>query len=125
MFDLDFQVLALKAHEAGVRAVERATVVPMVVQQRADPINDSSPVVQQYMVPDGVCGFAWVKFKGNTAWGRYAKKNLKARPAYPTGLQINISAYNQSMQKKEAYATAYAAVLREAGVDAWADSRLD
>lgn len=126
MFKLDFDVIANKAHEAGIKAVEALQVIPMVVSERASPLDDSSPVQKQYYVADGVCGFAWVAFKGNTAWGRYAKKYLGAKSKYGGGLQIWISAYNQSMQKKEAYAQAYAKVLNDNGIaDAYADSRMD
>lgn len=126
MFKLDFDVLANKAREAGLTAVAALQVVPMVVQERTSPLDDASPVTKQYFVADGVCGFAWVAFKGNTAWGRYAKKYLGAKSKYGGGLQIRVSAFNQSMQKKEAYASAYAKVLQEAGIaDAYADSRMD
>lgn len=126
MHKLDFDVLAEKAHAAGVAAVAKLQVRPMVVQSHANPLDDGSAVVKEYFVADGVCGFAWVKFKGVGPWANYAKKYLGARKAYGGGLSINISAYNQSMQKKEAYASAFAAVLREAGIaDAYADSRMD
>lgn len=125
MTQLSFAALAAKAHEAGMAAVGAAQVVPMVVQERASPLDDTSAVKKEWFVADGVCGFAWVKFKGNTAWGKYAKANLGAKAAYGGGLQIWVSAFSQSMQKKEAYATAYAAVLQEAGIAAYADSRMD
>lgn len=34
------------------------------------------------------CGFAWVNFPGNIAFGRWAKKNGIARKHYPAGLSI-------------------------------------
>ena len=54
----DFQALFDKAHAAGHAA---AMVLPS----------------------DGLCGFGWVHFAGTTAWGRWAKKNGRAKPAHP------------------------------------------
>lgn len=125
MEKLDFDVLVLKAKEAGLAAVAALTVVPMVVQERKSPLNDKSPVVQEYVVADGVCGFAGIAFAGNTAWAKYAKQYLGARQGYPKGLYIAVHEFNQSLQKKEAYASAFAAVLREAGIKAYMESRMD
>lgn len=77
------------------------------------------------VVEDGVCGFAWVKIAGNTSFGRWAKKEGIARSAYGGGLQIWISDYGQSMERKEAHARAMAKVLNNNGVKAYAQSRMD
>lgn len=77
------------------------------------------------IVEGGVCGFAWVKIAGNTSFGRWAKKYGYARSAYGSGLQIWISDYGQSMERKEAHARAMAKVLNENGVKAYAESRID
>jgi hypothetical protein len=125
----DFQQLHNEAHDAGMAAVRNTYCVPMIVQQHADPLNDNSPVVYQEQVDDGVCGFAWISFPGNDTHGRWAKGKRFAwgscREGYPKGLQISVSLFNQSMQKKEAYAVAYAKYLRDRGVKAHADSCLD
>ena len=125
MESVNFAALAKKANEAGVAAVAALQVVPMVVQERASPMDDGSPVVKEYFVADGVCGFAGIAFPGVGPFAKYAKQYLGARKGYPKGLYISVSAYNQSLQKKEAYAGAYAAVLREAGVKAYMESRMD
>ncbi len=106
-----------KADKAGKQAVENLNVVPMVV---GDPRTGEA-----WFIADGVCGFAWVKFPGNTPFGRWAKSQGIARPGYPKGLAISVRDYNQSLQKKETYANAFAKVLAEAGIDAYADSRID
>lgn len=122
----NFEALYNKANEAGKAAVAGFTPTPMVVGTASsffsDKIDHNKPV---YTVPDGVCGFAWIKFKGNTPFGKWAKKTGIAKPGYPNGLQIWVSAYNQSMEKKEQYAQAFAKVLKENGIDAYADSRMD
>ena len=122
---MTFQTLYDLAHTAGMRAANECVPTPMVVNQHADMMNDSSPVVESWKVDDGPCGFAWIWFKGNTPFGRWAKRMGHARKSYPSGLQIWVSMFNQSMTKKEAYAQAFAEALRINGVDAYAQSRMD
>jgi hypothetical protein len=80
---------------------------------------------QSWYVSEGCCGFAWIEFKGTTPWARWAKKAGKARKNYPTGYSIWVSEFGQSVDRKEAYAKAFAKVLKEHGVEAYANSRLD
>jgi len=121
-----WQELYDKALQAGREAAKACTPTPMVVQQHANMMDDNSPVVKQWHVPDGVCGFAWVKIRpGNCPFANWLKKNKLGSKAYRGGVEIWISEYNQSMTKKETHAQAMSAVLREAGIDAWAESRMD
>jgi hypothetical protein len=73
------------------------------------------------------CGFAWVEFSGNTKFARALKKAGIAGKAYPKGMQVWNPGGNgtQSMDIKEVAARAYASVLCQHGVDAWARSRAD
>lgn len=125
--DSQFTELVTSAYKAGHAAA--TTVVPpvMVVTEHASPLDDNSPVVQQWVVPAGPCGFAEVKFKGNTAFGRWMKAHQLARHSdYEGGNYIWVSAYDQSVTRKECFARAFAQVLREGGVaDAYSTSRLD
>ncbi len=123
----DFRELYTKAWQAGVEAATGARVVAMTVQQRSNVLDNNSPVVQSWHVPDGVCGFAWIQFKGNSAFAKWCKAqpDIRLSNGYPTGKTIWISDYNQSMQRKEAHANAMAAVLRAGGVDCYAQSRMD
>lgn len=114
-----------EAHAAGHAAATGATVTPMVVSQHADVFNDASPVKKQWVVESGVCGFAGIAVKGNSAFGRWAKAQGKARSHYPSGLYISVSDYGQSLTRKEAYAHAFAGVLNGAGVSAYSESRMD
>ena len=74
------------------------------------------------------CGFAWVvvREKGSTKLGR-ALKSVGFRPEYGGGLSIwNPSGSGtQSITAKEDGAIAYAAVLKQYGIEAHAASRLD
>ena len=121
-----YAALAKKAHEAGLAAAAAKTPTPMIVGEAKSLFNDeidySKPT---YYVPSGICGFAWVFVKGNTGFGRWAKKTGIARPGYPTGLNIRATVGGQSYELKMAYAQAYAAVLQEAGITAYAEGRLD
>jgi hypothetical protein len=112
------------AEAAGKAAGDAVSVTPMTVVMRSNMFDDTSPVVKAYHVPDGVCGFAWVNVGGNTAMGRYMKSKGH-RAGYPKGINYWVSAYGQSMTRKEAFAHAFAKVLRDNGIAAYADSRMD
>jgi hypothetical protein len=120
-----------EAVAAGYAAGNGAKPVPMVVGSAkslfGSGIDPSKPV---YFVPDGACGFAWVKVRpGNSSFAKWLVKNGHAHKAYSGGVDIWISAHNQSVARKEAHAGAMAEVLRAglAGekVSVYADSRLD
>lgn len=125
----------LRSAEAAAMAAGNARVpVPMHVVERANPLDDSSPVVRRYApVMGGVCGFAWVNVKGNSRVANAARKRYGDRDVrgfsvsrgWPSGLNINMSGFGQSMEMKMAAADAYAKVLRDAGHDAWSESRMD
>ena len=123
---IDYAALYEQAEAAGREAADAAVPVPMIVGEETSPlsgvIDHSKPT---YFVSEGLCGFAWVSFKGNTGFGRWAKKAGKAKPAYGGGLRVSVFGYGQSVTRKEAYAHAFAAVLRDNGVEAYAESRLD
>jgi hypothetical protein len=121
-----------RAWAAGVAAAEAHTPTPMTVVERANPLadimgGDPGPVVRQYEpVADGVCGFAWVTIHpGNSSFARWLTKQDLARPHYRGGVQVWISAYNQSYERKSVHAQAMAEALREEGVQAYSGGRLD
>jgi hypothetical protein len=124
--DAKWAELHAKACEAGHAAAEACKPTPMVVQQHANMLDDSSPVTQSWVVEGGPCGFAWVVIRpGNCSFARWAKKHARADKHYYGGVSIWCPLGTQSMAIKEAYCRAYATVLREAGIDAYAGSRLD
>lgn len=121
-----FEALMAEAWEAGVAAGNAARPSVMIVEERANPLDDLSPLRQQWIEPEGPCGFAWVNiYPANSSFGRWALKTGAARKAYGGGLEIWISLFNQSVERKEACASAMAAVLRRGGLQAYANSRLD
>jgi len=77
-------------------------------------------------VDEGVCGFAEVVVpKGNTSFAHWAKKNAGFDTRYGGGLSHWVSAFGQSMERKQAFARAAAEVLNNHGIDAFATSRMD
>lgn len=121
-----YQKIFDEAHKAGMEAGEKHVPTPMVVERHLNPMDDSSPVIERYEpVYSGVCGFAWVRFAGNTGFGRWAKKHNKAQKSYRGGLMIHVHEFGQSMEKKMKYAAAFATKLCENGIEAWMESRED
>lgn len=122
-----FQELWDKASAAGNAAAEKTVPVPMVVAQRANMLDDSSPVVKTWDVPSGVCGFAWVTVRpGNSAFANWLKKKGYGKPdSYAGGVTVWCPLSTQSMEIKSAWAHAVAEVLRGAGVKAYGRDRMD
>jgi hypothetical protein len=111
-----FKQIYDKADEAGHKAVEDCKPIPMQVVQRENPLDDSSTIVKAYEpVEGGVCGFAWVNIApGNHPFCNWLKKNELARKdSYYGGVSIWIHEFEQSMQRKEAYAKAFARVINQ------------
>jgi hypothetical protein len=124
--DAKFSELVARAHEAGMKAGNEALPEPMVVVGRAHPLDDTSPVTNAWYVSEGACGFAWVTVRpGNSSFAIWAKKHAGFRKAYYGGVEHWVSGFGQSMARKEAYARAYANVLREASINAYPGSRMD
>jgi hypothetical protein len=126
--ELEFGKLALKAHEAGLAAGEACVPTPMVVGTPKTLLGNEIDYSQKtYFVADGVCGFAWVHLApATTPFARWAKKSLPhTHKSYYGGLDISSGLMTQSMARNEAYCRAYAAVLREAGIKAYMQSRID
>lgn len=114
-----------KAHAEAMKAVEKLNVIPMIAQIRANPFDDSSKILNEYYIADGVCGFAWVIIKpSNCKFAKFLVSNNLARKV-TSGISYSIRDFNQSMQKKEAYAYAFAKVLQNEGIKAYAESRID
>lgn len=130
----EFHRVFVAAHSAGVRAAEAHEPTPMVVYEPRDVmaslmgndkgIEDARKVYAP--IESGVCGFAWITIRpGTSSAARYAVKEHGFRKAYYGGVEKWVSGFGQSMERKEAYARAYADVLREAGIGASAGSRMD
>jgi hypothetical protein len=122
-----------EAEAAGIAAGRDAVPTPMVVfQPRAGDLftereSDITRAVKVYEpVMDGVCGFAEIVIRpGNSSAANFAKARYGASKRYHGGVGIWVSSYGQSYERKMAYAVAFAGILRDAGINAYADGRLD
>lgn len=116
----EFAALVKQADDAGQTALAAIVPTPMIVFQCANMLDDNSPVVDQHFVEGGVCGFAWVHAgPANTKFTNWAKECLSmllgavsVSPSYGGGININVRIGGQSMARKEAYANAFAHVLK-------------
>jgi hypothetical protein len=62
----------------------------------------------------------------NSRFAKWLKaQNIGDNDDYTRSIMIWIGDFEQSMQKKEAYAVAYAEVLQKHSIDAYANSRMD
>ena len=112
-----FQEIVDKAYEAGIAAGYRARPIPMYVISQGIPID---------RIDDGACGFAWITVRpANSSFAIWAKKQGLMRPMYGGGVTYWVSVFGQSVDRKAAFAGAYAKVLRENGIQATAGDRLD
>jgi hypothetical protein len=128
------KALMLGAHAAGMAAGHAAMPPTMFVREHASPLDDSSPVVKEWAVPAGPCGFAWVTLRPANSraakvmaevftgkFGGHAKRN-----SYEGGMMLWVYEFGQSMVRKEAYAHAFTRHLRDAGLDkVYSGSRMD
>jgi phosphoserine phosphatase len=103
-----------RAQAAGAEAAEAAQ--PQMIGIAGRPEYGTFPI----------CGFAWVKVTpGTCGFAKWLKAAGLASPSYSGGVDVWVSEYNQSFDRKLAYAEAVARVLRDAGLQAVAGSRLD
>lgn len=126
-----FERLFAEADAAGRRAGEAATPTPIIVGSPSTPLGtDVDPSKPTYYVPEGVCGFGWVKVNpGSSSFARWLVKTGRGSTSYPKGVQIWIRGYGQSYERKVAHARAMADVLTSspllAGQRIYAGGRLD
>jgi hypothetical protein len=117
-----------EAYEAGIKAGNGVQVTPMIVGTETSPFsNIIDETKQTYFVEGGVCGFAWVKIR--PARGKFVQflkdKEIGSKDNYEGGYTIWCHEFGQSLTRKEAFVQAFAKVLREYGIDAYGQSRID
>lgn len=127
MTNVQLNSLFRQAYDAGMDAMNGTNPTPIVVGEAksilSNEIDYSRPT---YTVSEGVCGFAWVNIKpANSAFARWLKKNGMARKSYYGGIDYWVSVGGQSMERKYAFAQAFARVLSDSGIRAYANSRMD
>lgn len=125
---MDCQAIWNEAHAAGCKAWEACTPKPMIIGEAKSLFSDEIVPGTEHYVSEGLCGFAWVHI--NPARGKfitYCKKNNIGRKGTYGGWVIPARGPfdSQSIERKEAYAYAFSAVLREHGLNSSVSSRLD
>jgi hypothetical protein len=114
-----------EARAIATIAGQEAIPTPMVVTE-VDILDKPLENGKSWYVSEGVCGFAWVNIQpGTCKAARYAKKHFGAKKDYHGGVSIWVYDFGQSMTRKEAYARAFANTLRDHGITAYAQSRMD
>ena len=116
-----------KAHEAGIEAGNAVNETPMIVGEVNPATGQTKPSGGKWVAP-GICGFASVNIKpANCKFARWLVENgLARKSSYYGGVMYHVHQYNQSYERKSAYAYAFANVLREAGLKkVWVHTRLD
>ena len=111
--DRTYQKMWKKAQAAANAASEAAKPVPMIVQQHANQMDDNSPVIKQWFVEGGVCGFGWVEVKPRTSkFARWLKaRNYGGSSDYSKSIHLHVPGMTQSLARNEAAARAMAEVL--------------
>ena len=117
-----------EAHALGIAAGNACSPTPMVVGTPTTPLGDDIDYSKDtYYVSDGVCGFAWVNIKpARGGFVKFLKDNkIGRKDSYYGGWTIWVSGFGQSVDRKSAYARAFAKVLGDNGITAYNMSRLD
>ena len=116
-----------RAHLMGMDAGRRVGVTPMIVGSPSTPFgSDIDYSKKTYFVEGGACGFAGVVIKpARGKFVSYLKSIGIGNKHYYGGYYVSVREFGQSLTRKEAYADAYAKVLREAGFKCYVDSRMD
>ena len=112
--------LLKKAEDAGLKAGLEVSTTPVTFKDTHSG--------QTYDVTEGMCGFAWVNIShARGKFVNYLKKLGKGHKSYHGGWDywVSSSELGQSITRKEAYADAFAKVLKEWGINCYSMSRLD
>ena len=108
-----------EAHTAGLAAMYAVVPTPRVMRPNWD-----SPLTMSYE-PEGQVGYAWIAVASNTSMGKWlVKHKYGQRSAFEPEVQVWVEEGGNSYERKQAYAAAFAEVLRKAGVYCQACGRL-
>ena len=129
---IDYQKIYEDAVAAGQAEAENVKVEPMIVGTPKNFFGDEIDFTQPtYVVAGGVCGFATVVItSARGGFVQFLKMRNIGYKAYYGGYAISArpkvkGAFVQSMTINEAWAGGFAEVLRENGIDASVESRMD
>lgn len=123
-----------EACEAATVAWKATEPTPIVVYTPKGLFDDTPDLEKPvYHHSEGVCGFGWIVIEdGRTSFARWLKKHDIGNQSAYYGGRVVWSSYlvpedraSQSLARKEAAVRAAVEVLRKAGIQAHAMSRMD
>ena len=115
----------VEAYEAGLKAGNEVGVQKFIVGDAIGLSNEIDYSKPTYVL-DGLCGFAWVNIKpARGAFVNYLKSRNVGSKGYYGGYEIWVREFGQSVDRKAAFARAFADVLAKYGINASVGSRLD
>lgn len=115
----------VEAYEAGLNAGKDADTPKFIVGD-AIGLSDEIDFSKKTYILDGLCGFAWVNISpARGAFVNYLKSRQVGSKGYYGGYEIWVREFGQSVDRKTAFARAFADVLNKYGINASIGSRLD
>jgi len=115
----------VEAYEAGLKAGKDADTPKFIVGD-AIGLSDEIDFSKKTYILDGLCGFAWVNISpARGAFVNYLKSREVGSKGYYGGYEIWVREFGQSVDRKTAFARAFADVLNKYGINASIGSRLD
>lgn len=124
---INVEKILQEAMDAGYAAGDACVPTPVKFGQAASLFGNEMIPGTEEIVEDGVCGFAWINIKpARGKFVNYLKKiGMGRSDSYYGGYTVWVTEYGQSMERKEAYARAFAKVLQDYGMKAYGMSRMD
>lgn len=115
----------VEAYEAGLNAGKDADTPKFIIGD-AIGLSDEIDYSKKTYILDGLCGFAWVNISpARGAFVNYLKSREVGSKSYYGGYEIWVHEFGQSVDRKTAFARAFAEVLNKHGINATIGSRLD
>jgi hypothetical protein len=112
---MKYESIHNECHQTGLLVGVRVNTRPMLVGEAKSLLsNEIDYTKKTYLMDDGPCGYAWVTIRpGNSKLANAYKKLGLAKSAWNGGVEYWVSEFGQSVDRKAAYAEAYAAKLRQ------------
>ena len=115
-----------EAYEAGLLAGKDADTPQFVVGSPTTALGSDIDFSKKTYILDGLCGYAWVNISpARGAFVTYLKSIDVGRKGYYGGFEVSVREFGQSVDRKYAFAQAFAEILGKYGIQASAGSRLD
>ena len=108
-----------EAYAQALKAGKEVGCTPMFVQY------GTRGNIQTEVIEDGICGFANIKVKGNTKFGKWALANGIVHKSGMGGMVMYVNEFGQSYTRSKEFAYTFAKVLKENGIQADVNARED